>query len=98
MTVLHTLNAAPSSSAYADCVRLLAAGDALLLLGDAVYAALESTAACSQLQDTGAHLYVLEADARSAGIQGRVDNKVVTVDFDAFAALTEKFPKQQAWY
>jgi tRNA 2-thiouridine synthesizing protein B len=98
MSVLHTLNAAPSSSAYADCVRLLAAGDALLLLGDAVYAALEDTTACSQLRDTGADLYVLEADARSAGIQGRVNTKVITVGFDAFAALTEKFPKQQAWY
>ena len=98
MTVLHTLNAAPSSSAYADCIRLLAAGDALLLLGDAVYAAMDGTAALSQLQDTGVHLYVLEADALSAGIQGRVNKKVVTVGFDAFAALTEKFSKQQAWY
>jgi tRNA 2-thiouridine synthesizing protein B len=98
MTVLHTLNAPPSSSAYTDCVRLLAAGDALLLLGDAVYAAIDDTTACSQLQDTGADLYVLEADAHSAGIQGRVNKKVVTVDFDAFVALTEKFPKQQAWY
>ena len=98
MSVLHTLNAAPSSSAYADCVRLLAAGDALLLLGDAVYAAMDGTAACSQLSDTGADLYVLEADARSAGIQGQVNKKVATVDFDAFAALTEKFAKQQAWY
>jgi tRNA 2-thiouridine synthesizing protein B len=98
MTVLHTLNAAPSSSAYADCVRLLAAEDALLLLGDAVYAAMDGTAVFSQLQDTGVDLYVLESDALSAGIHGRVNKKVVTVDFDAFAALTEKFPKQQAWY
>jgi tRNA 2-thiouridine synthesizing protein B len=98
MTVLHTLSAAPSSSAYADCVRLLATGDALLLLGDAVYAAMDDTAACSRLRDTGADLYVLEADAQSAGIQGRVNKQVVSVDFDAFAALTEQFAKQQAWY
>ena len=98
MTVLHTLSAAPSSSAYADCVRLLAAGDALLLLGDAVYAAIDGTIAYSQLEDTGADLYVLEPDALSAGIQGQINEKMVTVGFDAFAALTEKFPKQQAWY
>lgn len=98
MTVLHTLSAAPSSSAYADCIRLLAAGDALLLLGDAVYAAMDGTAACSQLRDSGADLYVLEADALSAGIQGRVNKQVVNVDFDVFAALTEQFAKQQAWY
>jgi tRNA 2-thiouridine synthesizing protein B len=98
MAVLHTLSAAPSSSAYKDCVRLLAPGDALLLLGDGVYGAIQSTAAYSQLQDTGADLYVLEADALSAGLQNQVNEKVVAVDFDAFAALTEKFSKQQAWY
>ena len=98
MAVLHTLNAAPSSPAYADCVRLLATGDALLLLGDAVYAAMQGTDACSQLRDTGADLYVLEADARSAGVQSRLNEQVVAVNFDTFAALTEKFSKQQAWY
>jgi tRNA 2-thiouridine synthesizing protein B len=98
MAVLHTLSAAPSSSAYADCIRLLGAEDALLLLGAGVYAAVQGTAACSQLRSTGAGLYVLESDALAAGIQGRIDEKIAVVGFDAFAALTEKFTKQQAWY
>ncbi|MBP6724956.1 MAG: hypothetical protein KA137_08950, partial [Halioglobus sp.] len=47
---LHTLNASPASAVFADCLRLLAPGDALLLLGDGVYAALEGTAARSALR------------------------------------------------
>ena len=32
--LLHTLNASPASSAFADCLRLLRNGDAVLLGGD----------------------------------------------------------------
>ena len=38
--ILHTLNASPSSAAFTDCVSIMAKGDALVLMGDGVYAAL----------------------------------------------------------
>ncbi len=96
--ILHTLNASPNSPAFNDCIRLLAEGDALLLLGDGVYAALPGTAPCDQLRHTGADLYALEPDAAAAGILSLMDNKVRLVDFDAFVALSEEFTRQQAWY
>ena len=39
MSVLHTLSALPGTEACTDCLRMLAEGDALLLMGDGVYAA-----------------------------------------------------------
>ena len=96
--ILHTLSAAPGSSAYNDCIRLLCNGDALLLLGDGVYCALAKKPACQELIASTATLYALENDVTAAGILDRLDSKVSVVNFDEFAALTEQHLKQQAWY
>jgi tRNA 2-thiouridine synthesizing protein B len=77
---------------------MLCAGDALILLGDGVYAALKDTAAYARLLDTDVELYVLQSDACAAGILQRLGNRVSVVCFDDFAALSERFTKQQAWY
>ncbi len=94
--VLHTLNASPASAAFADCLRLASKDDAILLLGDGVYAALEGTSAVTQLQTNGAAIYVLAEDAMAAGIAP--NDAFSTVDMDGFVTLTEDFPKQLAWY
>jgi tRNA 2-thiouridine synthesizing protein B len=96
--ILHTLNAHPSSQAFSDCLRLGAATDAILLSGDGVYAALDNTAACHALLACGAQLYVLEADAGAAGITQRLNGQVQLASYDDFAALTERFERQLAWY
>ena len=96
--ILHTLSASPASPAFGDCIRLLGEGDALLLLGDGVYAALCETAPCKHLMNTGADLYVLEPDAAAAGILNLMEDKVKLVDFNAFVDLSEEFTRQQAWY
>jgi tRNA 2-thiouridine synthesizing protein B len=95
--ILHTLNATPTSSACSDCLRLLREGDAVLLLGDGVYAALKNTAACSGLIGSNAELYVLQPDAAAAGILGRIDARFSVIGYDGFVALSERFPRQQAW-
>lgn len=96
--ILHTLNTSPSSPAFADCIRLLRKGDALLLLGDGVYAAIKGTRACIELNNSGAELYLLQPDTAAAGLQNRIDDTLTPVDYEGFVALTERFPKQQAWY
>lgn len=77
---------------------MLCAGDALILIGDGVYAALKNTTACARLLGTGVELYVLESDASAAGILQRLDKQATVSSFDGFAALSERFTKQQAWY
>ncbi len=95
--ILHTLNASPSSAAFADCLRLISPGDALLLLGDGVYAALPGTPARLALDDSAVQLYVLHDDAAAAGILGRIDSAHL-IDIQGFVELTERFSRQMAWY
>lgn len=95
--ILHTLNASPANRAFSDCLRVIAGEDALLLMGDGVYAAIDGTAAWSALRDTGAEVYVLDTDASAAGI-GEPGDTVKRVDMSGFVALTERFARQQAWY
>ena len=94
---LHTLSTSPTATAFADCLRLIAPGDALLLLGDGVYAALAGTAPRTELDHCGARLYVLQEDAAAAGVLGRLDG-LATVDMDGFVELSERFTRQLAWY
>ena len=96
--ILHTINAGPSSSALGDCMAIAASSDAVLLLGDGVYAALKDTAACAQLQNCGAALYALQADAAAAGVLGLLAEGIKLIDMDGFVTLSETFPRQQAWY
>jgi len=96
--VLHTLNATAMSPAYRDCLQLLRPGDAVLLLGDGVYAGLAGSAAARDLVSSGAQLYALEPDARAAGVQERLVDAIALTDYRGFVALSERFSQQQAWY
>ena len=93
--VLHTLNAAPSSAAFRECCDVVHADDAILLLGDGVYAAV-AVAALQSLRRAGAKVYALKADMQAAGLAAT--EKVESVDMDGFVALTERYERQQAWY
>lgn len=95
--ILHTLNASPASAAFNDCLRRLAADDALLLLGDGVYAALADTAPRAQIDSSGARVYVLREDAAAAGVLARIDD-VPLVDIEGFVELSERFTRQLAWF
>ncbi|MCB1687316.1 MAG: sulfurtransferase complex subunit TusB [Halioglobus sp.] len=95
--ILHTLNALPSSAAFGDCLKLLQPGDAVVLLGDGVYAALEDTSPCDELRATGVELFILQADALLAGID-RPAEGCNSIGMDELVALTERFPRQLAWY
>lgn len=95
--ILHTLNASPTSSALSDCLMVAATGDAIVLLGDGVYAAIDGTAACNTILANGAEIYMLAADARAAGVT-RVPQGIALATMDDVVTLTERYPRQQAWY
>ena len=95
--VLHTLCALPSSAAFRDCIKVARAGDAIVLLGDGVYAALEGTPACRELQATRVELFMLRADALLAGVSQSAPN-IVSIDMEVLVELTERIPRQLAWY
>ncbi|GAB3276208.1 sulfurtransferase complex subunit TusB [Parahaliea aestuarii] len=96
--ILHTLNASPGSTAFDHCLAQVAADDGLLLMGNAVYAALANAPALARLRATGARLHVLEDDARTAGVTPQMSEDVLAIDFDAFVALSEQHARQVAWF
>ena len=95
--ILHTLNAAPSSSAFDDCLGVVRAGDAVVLMGDGVYVALAGTKAWGEIQATGVEVYLLDSDALAAGVTA-LAGAAEFIDMDGFVALTERYPRHQAWY
>jgi tRNA 2-thiouridine synthesizing protein B len=95
--ILHILSASPSSAAFRDCIALLQPGDAVLLMGDGVYAALAGTPACNELLGTGVEIHVLQNDAAAAGVPLPTGSIAIT-DMDGFVTLTERFSRQLSWY
>ena len=95
--ILHTLNASPSSAAFQNCLNVVQRGDAVVLMGDGVYAALRDTVACIALQEKEVELFVLGVDALLAGVTEPAPG-IQTIDMDGLVSLTEKLPRQQAWY
>jgi tRNA 2-thiouridine synthesizing protein B len=95
--ILHVLNASPASAAFRQCVNIIESGDALVLMGDGVYAALEGTGAYGELLATGARVHLLRSDATAAGVAFPT-NAMEVIDMDGFVSLTERFPRQLCWY
>lgn len=95
--ILHTISAPPSSSAFSEALSIATADDAILLVGDSVYAALPESAHPRQLRGTQAALFILASDALAAGIKEPAAD-IQTVTMDGFVALSEQFPRQMAWF
>jgi tRNA 2-thiouridine synthesizing protein B len=97
MMILHVLNASPSSSAFRDCLNAIQTGDALVLMGDGVYAAVEGTTACEAMLATSARIHVLRTDATATGVVLPA-SEIGLIDMDDFVTLTERFQRQMSWY
>lgn len=95
--VLHTLNANPASETFSDCLRIARTGDTILLIGAGVYAARPESPALSALIASGARIYILECDARLAGIRTPAEG-ITVIDMNHWVLLSEHIPRQQAWY
>lgn len=95
--VLHTLNAGAGDAAFADCLRCASSGDTILLLGDAVYAAVADSAACARLRASAARVLVLDNDSIAAGLDPR-NLAFPGTDMGGFVGLCEYYPRQLAWY
>ena len=87
MASLHIVNKA---DALADCLPLLADGDALLLIEDGVYAA------CTAI-DTPATCHALADDLEARGLTGRIETSVEILSYDGFVDLVERHQPVVTW-
>ncbi len=98
--MLHIINKSPSSSnALANCLRLAADGDAILLIEDGVLAALVNT---NLKHLTPATLkkytfFVLKPDIEARGIIDNILPAIKLIDYDGFVELTLQYHPIQSW-
>ena len=103
MTMLHIVNKSPfERNALSSCLNHSLAGDAVLLIEDAVIGATTGTKVAAELQsamqDKAVSLYVLGPDLTARGIQAeRVLAGIQVVDYAGFVDLTVANAKTQSW-
>ena len=96
MTTLHILSRSPFNDAsFSSGLRLLAAGDALLLTGDAAWALQPGTAPAASLAALSQSICVLEEDLLARGLQAPAGVQVV--DYAGFVALTLQHARVNSW-
>lgn len=100
MAVLHLINRPhQESSTFVRCLKTLASGDAVLLIGDGVYAALEGALRPAERQVlTAAAVFVLQPDLDARALRGRpLGEGFQPVDFDGFVDLVARYPVSISW-
>lgn len=97
MATLHLLSRSPfADTSAASCLRLLGAGDGLLLTGDAVYALQPGSAPCARLRELADRpLFALAEDLQARGLQA--PEFVSAVDYTGFVELTLRFERVNSW-
>jgi len=96
--MLHTLAVGTGHRHYEECLRLLRADDAVVLVDRGVYLALAGCGDGERLLGSGAAIHVLEADARAAGVTQNLAAGVARCDYAGFVALTEEHSRLCSWY
>jgi tRNA 2-thiouridine synthesizing protein B len=95
--LLHTLSCSPDHPAFRQCLASLGKEDALVLMGDGVYVAAPHSHALASLVETGAAIFILRDDAEAAGLT-TLPNGSSFASMADFVELTERHPRQMAWY
>ena len=105
--LLHTVNkSAFDNSALGDCLTVVSANDAVLLIENGVYGALNNSPGglahienIKQLSVSGTRFFVLQADCEARGIDGSALLPAFkTTDDAGFVALAAEASAIQSWY
>lgn len=97
--MLHIVNKSPHDShSLSECLPFIASGDAVLLIEDAVVAAIDGNEANQMIFEIAskAHVWALVADVRARGIS-RLLKEVKRIDYDGFVELVEDHAKSISW-
>ena len=99
--MLHTVNRSPfEKNSLESALRLAKPGSALLLLEDAVYAAVVGTVLEDRMREAARRLrvHVLGPDLQARGLEeGALIEGIGVVDYGGFVDLAVENDKVQAW-
>jgi tRNA 2-thiouridine synthesizing protein B len=97
MSILHLMNKSPYETANLDtCIDYMRDGDALLLIEDAVYAAIKSGKASARLGDVDVSVLGPDLAARGIG-EDKLADGVKVVGYGEFVDLAAEKDKVQSW-
>ncbi len=100
MSILHTVNKSPfEKQSLSSCVAHASDGDAVLMIEDAVYGAIDGTVAASQLaENKNISIYALGPDLSARGLgEAKIAAGVNVVDYNGFVELAVEHDKTQSW-
>ncbi|MEH6473175.1 MAG: sulfurtransferase complex subunit TusB [Halopseudomonas sp.] len=97
--LLHTVNHAPlSSQCLSDCLRVITAPAALLLIEDGVYGASPKHESLFVELTGDIACYALQADVEARGLVGLISPRFTLVSDAEFVELTIQCQRTQSWY
>ena len=98
--MLHIVNKSPfEKRALESCLRLAQPGNALLLIEDAVYAAVHGNALEPRIRDVARRvaIYALAPDLEARGMKDAAIDAVELVDYAGFVDLVAAHETVQSW-
>lgn len=99
MATLHIISKSPSAhSALSDCLRTCDERAQILLIEDAVAAALRDSEWAQHLRAGGHVVYVLDVDCDARGMRDRIDAAFVVIDHAQFVRLCCEHTPIVSWY
>ncbi|MBU0655362.1 MAG: sulfurtransferase complex subunit TusB [Gammaproteobacteria bacterium] len=100
MSMLHIVNKSPFERvAFDSCLAHASAGDAILMIEDAVVGAVDGSSFAGKVKAAMADksVYVLGADLAARGLEGKAMEGVTIVDYAGFVDLTANNDSTQSW-
>jgi tRNA 2-thiouridine synthesizing protein B len=100
MATLHTVNKSPfETGALLSCLNHCKPGDAVVLIEDGVYGALDASIVAGPVRvaATIVVIFALDGDTKARGIAGKLMDEVESVDYDGFVDLVVHYDRTQAW-
>ena len=96
--MLHIVNKSPAqSNALQSCLRVVREGHCLLLIEDAVYAAVAAGLADLEQLPPGVKVCALLPDLEARGMARRCIEGIEAVDYGGFVDLVASHPNCQTW-
>lgn len=96
--MLHLVKHSPfASHALAQCLELVAKDDVILLLEDAVIAALDGQPLLAALKESQAEVFALADDLDARGVSARLSCSIPAISMHDFVTLTEQHHPLVSW-
>jgi len=102
MSTLHTVNKSPySNNTLASCIKVCGCKDAILLLEDGVFGALQNAPCAEELQQLiagGVKVFVLDVDVQARGLMETLAEHITLTSYSDFVQLSLTHRSVQSWY